>query len=164
MKSPYLENDSRLAEIIGAIQVMSIYKWASRKSEVWQKSLGEPLGANDWPTVFKEHPEFFRFTKDGWVSLRWRHGYLKTFDPTQGRELSETQVAELTPEQRDALTHKPLTTDQTEALIKTALDFHARAIAHEQERRWRIPFLFGVLTAVLAFAGAILGAYIKSCH
>jgi hypothetical protein len=164
MKSPYLNNDSRLAEIIGAVQVMSIYPWASRKAEDWQKSLGEPLSANDWPTVFKEHPEFFRFTKVGWVSLRWRHGYLRTFDPKLGHELSETQQAVLTPEQKDDLTHKPLTTDQTEALMKTALDFHARAIAHEQERRWWVPFLFGFLTAVLAFAGVILGACIKSCH
>jgi hypothetical protein len=161
MKSPYLQ-DSRLADIVGAVQVMGLYPWASRKAEDWLKSLGEPLSASDWPTVFKEHPEIFRLTNSGWASLRWRHGYFRTFDPKQGCELTESQRAVLIPEQQKELTYKPLTADQTEALMKTALDFHTRAIAHEQERRWLTPFLFALLGAVLAFAGAILGAYIKS--
>jgi hypothetical protein len=161
MKSPYLQ-DSRLADIVGTVQVMGLYPWASRKAEDWGKSLGEPSCASDWPTIFKEHPEIFRLTKSGWASLRWRHGYIRTFDPKRGCELTQDQQADLTPAQRDELTYKPLTTDQTEALIKTALDFHARAIAHEQERRWLSPLLFALLGSVLAFAGAILGAHIKS--
>jgi hypothetical protein len=71
-------------------------------------------------------------------------------------------LASLSQEQQADLTHRPLTADQIETLLRTALDFHARAIAHEQERRWLAPLLFALLGAVLAFAGAILGAYIKS--
>lgn len=167
MKSPYLKNDSRLADIIGAVQVMGIYPWASRKAEDWLKSLGEPLSANDWPTIFKEHPEFFRFTKGGWVSLRWRHGYFRTFDPKLGHELSESQRSVLTPAQQEELTHKPLTADQTEALMKTALDFHARAIAHDKDNeryvRWqdyRIGLFSFAINLFLSFAVAALGFYL----
>ena len=42
------------------------------------------------------------------------------------------------------------------------MDFHTHAIRHEQERRWLSSLLFSLLAAVLAFAGAILAAYIKS--
>ena len=162
MKSPYLQHPSRLADIVGAVQVMGIYPWASRKAQDWFKSLGEPLSANDWPTIFKTHPEIFRYTDSGWASLRWRHGYFQTFDPERGCELTESQRATLPQEQQEKLTYKPLTADQTEALMKIALDFHTRAIAHEQERRWLTQLLFALLGAVLAFAGAILGSYIKS--
>ena len=161
MKSPYLK-DYRLADIVGAIQVMGIYPWASRKAEDWHKSLGEPLSSDTWPVIFREHPEFFRLTSKDWASLRWRHSYFQTFDPKQGCELTESQRAALASAERGALTHKPLTPDQTEALMKTAVEFHTHAIAHEQERRWLSPLLFALLGAVLAFAGAILGAYIKS--
>jgi hypothetical protein len=161
MKSPFLK-DSRLADVIGAIQVMGIYPWASRKAEDWVKSLGRPLSATEWPTIFKEHPEIFRFTNKGWASLRWRHGYFRTFDPKQGCEISEAQRAALKPQQQEDLTHRPLTADQIEALMKTALELHGRAIAHEKERRWLTPLLFALLGAVLVFCGAILGALIKS--
>ena len=161
MKSPFLK-DSRLSDIVGAIQVMGVYPWASRKAEDWHKSLGESLSAPDWPTIFREHPELFRFTATGWASLRWRHGYFRTFDAKRGRELSDDERDALPREHQEELTHRPLAADQIEALIKTALEFHARAIAHEQERRWLTPFLFALLGAVLAFAGAVLGALLKS--
>jgi len=110
----------------------------------------------------KEHPEIFRFTSSRWVSLKWRYGYFRTFAPERGCELTESQRAALTPDQQKAITYRPLTADQTEVLMKTALDFHARVIAHEQEHRWLTPLLFALLGGVLAFSGAILGAYIKS--
>src|SRR5262249_11324812 len=147
--------------VIGAIQVMGMYPWASRKADDWVKSLGEPLSATEWPTIFREHPEIFRFTKQGWASLRWRHGYFRTFDARRGCDLSEADRAALTSEQQEDLTHRPLTVKQIEALIKTAMELHTRAIAHANERRWSIPLLLGLISAVLAFFGAILGAWIK---
>jgi hypothetical protein len=161
MKSPYLK-DFRLADIIGAIQVMGNYPFASRKVDDWLKSLGKPMSASDWASIFKQHPEIFRFTSNGWVSLRWRHGYFRTFNPKRGCDLTESERTSLSTEQQEDLTHRPLTSDQIEVLINTGLNFHARAIAHEQERRWLVPLLFGLLGAVLAFGGAVLGACIAN--
>ncbi|MEJ2704136.1 MAG: hypothetical protein P8Z79_17005, partial [Sedimentisphaerales bacterium] len=140
MKSPYLK-DSRLADIIGAIQVMGVYPWASRKAEDWLKSLGKPLSASDWASIFKQHPEMFRLTSNGWVSLRWRHGYFRTFDPKWGRDLTESEQTSLTPEQQENLTHKPLTSDQIGVLINTGLNLHARAIAHTRDKNFQAFFL-----------------------
>ncbi len=161
MKSPYLR-DHRLADLVGAVQAMSNYPWASRKADDWSKVLGQPLSDKDWNALFKAHPELFRLTGKGWATLRWRHIYLRTYDPKQQVELNEAQLKSLSPAQQDDLTYKPLSADQTEVLIKSAIEFHARAVAHEQERRWLSPLLFSLLGAVLAFAGAIIGAYIKS--
>jgi hypothetical protein len=161
MKSPYLK-DNRLPDIVGALQVMGIYPWGGRKGEDWAKSLGKPLSATEWPSLFAQHPEFFRITSSGWVSLRWRHAYFRTFDPQLGRELTPVELSALAPPQKDDLTFRPLTSDQVEALMKTAIEFHTHAITHEQERRWLSPLLFSLLGAVLAFAGAIIGAYLKS--
>ena len=64
-RSPYL-NAGRLADIIGAIPVLSAYeKYASRQLPEWQKQLGEACARDGWKQVFKEHPEFFRFNDEG---------------------------------------------------------------------------------------------------
>ena len=99
---------------------------------------------------------------DGWASLRWRHGYDRNYDADTGTELTPSQIQSLNEAQRKQLTRKPLTADQTEALMKTAVDFHTRALEHEREQRWLTPLLFAILTAVIGFAGAILGAILKS--
>jgi hypothetical protein len=156
--SPYLR-DCRLADVVGAIQVMGVYPWSSRKVEDWTRKLGDPLSADNWGIVFREHPEFFRLTREEWASLRWRHGYDRVFDTSQGKELSAAECAKLSEEEQDKLlTRRPLAADQIETLLTTAVEFHSRAIAHQQERRWLIPLLFGLGTALLSFLGAFLGA------
>jgi integrase len=159
--SPYLKG-GRLADVIAAIQIMGVYPWASRQVEDWARKIGDPLSGNDWSTVFREHTEFFRLTNDGWASLRWRHGYDRTYDANLGRELGPDEYAVRTDIQKRELTRKPLTADQIEALLKTAVEFHSRAIADQQERRWLVPLLFGIVTALLAFLGSIIGAILKS--
>jgi len=158
-KSPYLENDWRLADIIAAIQVMGAYPWASREVDSWTEKLGNPssVETGDWAELFKEHPEFFRLS-DGWASLRWRHGYDRTYDAMKGCELTATERAGLDKEARQKLTRKPLSAEQIEALMKTAVEFHSRAIAHAQEKRWLAPLLFGLLGIVV---GAVLQAALK---
>ena len=156
-KSPYLDNDWRLADVIAAIQVMGAYPWASRNLERWAEKLGKPLSADDWSIVFREHPEFFRL-HDNWASLRWRHGYDRTYDPEKGRELTENERDALDPDARGALTRKPLSAEQIEALMKTSVELHNRAIAHAQEKRWLTPLLFGLLGVIV---GAILQAALK---
>jgi hypothetical protein len=143
---------------------MGVYPWSSRLVEDWTSKLGGPLSADNWAVVFREHPEFFRLTDAGWASLRWRHGYDRVFAPSQGKELSAAECAALSQdEQNQLLTRRCLTADQIGTLLDTAVEFHSRAIAHQQERRWLIPLLFGLGTALLSFVGALLGALVKGC-
>ena len=152
--SPYLGSSHRLADVLAGIQVMGAYAWASRKSLAWSEKLGNPLSAKDWNKIFEEHPEFFRVSGE-WVSLRWRHGYDRNFNVELNRELSHAEVEALTEDQKDKLTRKSLTSDQIEALMKTAIELHSRAVAHAQERRWLTPLLFTLL-------GTIIGVVLQS--
>ena len=155
--SPYLSSGRRLADVLAAIQIMGSYTFASRKYDSWVEKLGEPLSAKDWSVVFTQHPEFFRVS-DEWVSLRWRHGYDRTYSHEQARDLTHDEIAQLTEDQRGKMTRKPLTSDQIEALMKTAIELHSREVAYQQERRWLTPLLFGLLGVII---GAVLQAALK---
>jgi hypothetical protein len=133
---------------------MGAYAWASRKTGSWSEKLGKPLSAPNWNEIFEEHPEFFRVSGE-WVSLRWRHGYDRNFSVELARELSRAEVETLTDDQKENVTRKALTSDQIEALMRTAIELHSRAIAHAQERRWLTPLLFGLL-------GTIIGVVLQS--
>ncbi len=155
--SPYLSNSRRLADVLAAIQVMGAYTFSSRKHEAWVEKLGDPLSAEGWNVIFAEHPEFFRVSGE-WVSLRWRHGYDRTYRHEQARDLTHDEIAGLTDDQRGKLTRKPLGSDQIEALMKTAIELHSREVAHQQERRWLTPLLFALLGTIV---GVILQAALK---
>jgi hypothetical protein len=156
-QSPYLSNGHRLADVLAAIQVMGAYTWASRKVSDWSEKLGVPISAKSWEMIFKEHPEFFR-VKDEWISLRWRHGYDRNYSVQLARDLSNVEIAGLSEQEKDDLTRKPLTADQIEALMKTAIELHTRAIAQMQEIRWFIPLLFALLGIIL---GAVMQAALR---
>jgi len=163
-KSPYLESQWRLADIVAAIQAMGAYPWAQRKVEGWVCSLGDPLSAKNWLEIFEQHPEFFK--SDGeWVSLRWRRAYDSSYDAKANRELNAEEIEKLTPEERRQLTRKPLTSDQIEVLLKTAIEMHSRAIAQQQEGRWWVPVwlpaLSGLIGAILGALATFAGAYFQ---
>ncbi len=156
--SPYLSSSWRLADVLAAIQVMGAYAWAGRTTEAWTEKLGKPLSAETWLTVYQEHPEFFRVNDEGVASLRWRHGYDRNFSFELGRELTKVEIEELSPEGKNNVTRKALAPDQIEALLKTAIELHSRAVAYAQERRWLTPLLFALFGVIL---GAILQAALK---
>jgi hypothetical protein len=150
-KSPYLK-DRRLEDLIAAIQVMGVNPWGGSKD--WSTKLDNPLSDNKWNDIFLQHPEFFRKSGD-WIGLRWRYTYDKTYDGKKHRELTDAELAELTPADRENLTHKPLEASQIETLINTAIELHSHAIAHQEEMRWWQPVL---IPSGLALLGTILGA------
>lgn len=124
--SPYLI-DNRLADILAATPVLATYKWATRTPEKWTESLGEPMSAPNWLQIFQQHPEFFRVNDEGKVTLRWRHGYDRNISVSQGRELSADELRTIPDEQRtNDLTRQPLDAAQIDALLKTAIELHAR--------------------------------------
>jgi hypothetical protein len=156
--SPYLKSSSRLADVLAAIQVMGSYPWATRDEAGWQDKLGAPLSANAWIEIFREHPEFFRVNEESRITLRWRHGYDKSYHVANQRELTPSELNALSQEERKQVTRKPLTEDQIETLLKTAIELHTRAVAFAQERRWLSPLLFGLLGTIL---GIVLQAALK---
>jgi hypothetical protein len=155
--TPYLSNRRRLADVLAALQVMGAYTFSSRKYEDWVENLGRPVSAKEWESIFAEHPEFFRVSGE-WVSLRWRHGYDRTYSHEQVRDLTHNEIAALREEQQGKLTRRPLASDQIEALMKTAIELHSREIAQQQERRWLTPLLFALLGTIV---GVVLQAALK---
>jgi hypothetical protein len=151
-KSPYLDS-GRLEKVLAAIQILGSYDWASREAKSWAEKLGTVQECADWLKLFKDHPEFFRVSEDSWVSLRWRHGYDRIYSVAAHRELSPEEINALpsTPT-NEKLTRKPLTPEQIAGLMKTAIELHGRAIAHEQERRWLTTFLVPILGAMVGGA------------
>lgn len=156
--SPYLTNEWRLANVVAALQIMGNSPWESRTVIKWEEKLGEPSKDDGWERIFKEHPEFFRLNDQGYASLRWRHGFDRIYDPSQRKELNEQELSSLSDDNKKGLSRKPLSSDQIEALMKTAVEFHSRAIAHAQEKRWIYPLLFGLLGVII---GVVLEAALK---
>lgn len=161
-RSPYLI-EGRLADIIGAIPVLSAYdKYASRGLDQWREKLGKPCAEGGWRQVFEEHPEFFRLhDKDQktWAAMRWRWALDEDYDPELGRSLSSGEMKAASKAQRDRLTRPPLTPEQIETLMSTAVKLHATAIERARQARWWIPV---VIPAITTIVGVLLGAWLKS--
>jgi hypothetical protein len=154
-QSPYLAHPFRLADIVAALQVMGTYKFASRKSQDWEKSIGRnPVSTHSWHQVFAEHPEFFCIREE-WISLIWRRSSEKLFDTHLGKELTKEEVDAMSDEERRKISRAPLTADQVTALIEVAIKFQEQAISRRVELRWWVAPLFAAI-------GLAVGALIKS--
>jgi ABC-type phosphate/phosphonate transport system permease subunit len=169
--SHYLEKD-RLANLIAAIQIMGLADRPSGTLNRWIAELeaSEELTAaqldkspikfaerKKWQTVFEQHPEFFKtYTLRGEprVLLRWR--YAETLKSgTNSKNPSETEdndddEAELPPS-------KPLTADQIQVLINTAIGLHAKEAEAERNPDKFRPLLMAIIGAALGtLAGGIV--------
>ena len=155
-KSPYLEDPSRLADVIAAIQALGAYPKYMAQPETWSKRIsGTPDRARHWQKVFEEHPEFFRFSQQpaGSVSLIWRQQQRKRYDADRLEVILHDQYILLDDAEKQRLSREPLAPDQINALIDVATNMHARAIEHKREIRWWFAPLLGFLGAA---AGGLL--------
>lgn len=169
-KSPYLDNKKRLEDVIAGIQVLGSYeKKTSRRLNFWISLLGN--NESHWKKVFEEHPEFFRVNKKNelleenddeingsdssemWVSLRWRFAYQRIYDYERKKELLDIEYENLNVPQKEKLTRKPLTSEQIQSLISTAINLNEKAINDDIRKKWWKPFLPGVFV----IAGALIG-------
>ena len=118
--------------------------------------------------MFRDHREFFlvyRLTDDDGLkaALRWRYMF-KRFDPETSTEYSPADIAALDAKQaadkaiKDRLTTKPLTTEQIQALMNTAVGLRATAMEEDRARVWWVP----LVAAALAFVGTIVGTWLTA--
>lgn len=158
-KFPYLI-DQRLERVLAAIQILGSYEWASREVSSWSEKLENEHEKDDWLQVFYDHPEFFRISSDGYVSLRWRHGYDRIYSVKDRKELSPQEIKEYKQQTgAEKLSRKPLTPEQIAGLMNTAIELHNGTIARRRERRWFAPLIFPVLGAML---GGIVVAAVQT--
>lgn len=151
-KSPYLATESRLADVIAAIQAAGTYKFYKLDFETWADRIcGDAAQAEHWRRVFFEHPEFFRLdsgrTKASLVLRRQRQ---KLFNVDDEKVWQKADIDALPAPQRLRFSRLPLTASEIEALVDVAISLHTRATERERDRhRWIAP--------VLGFLGAITG-------
>jgi hypothetical protein len=173
-KSHYLEKD-RLANVIAAIQILGVSDRASGTLNRWVAELeaseeltSEQLNSSPvkfaerkkWSTVFEQHPEFFKtysLRGETRVLLRMRYAQSANFAPKNGATTSP-ETKDKPDSTEDTISNKPLTADQIQVLINTAIELHGReAAADRGPERFR-PFLMATLGAVLGTlaGGAII--------
>jgi len=158
---PYLK-PGRLFDVVAAIQVMGSAQRPEGEIERWAYEFErnrDPRTIARWTDVFMEHREFFityRLGPQGDLkaALRWRYAF-KTVDARTGKEYTPVEIEKLPKEQRDSLTTRPLSGEQIQTLLNTAIALHTRAMNELGARRWWVPLVASL--AASSAVGAILG-------
>ena len=157
-KSPYLLAPNRLADVIAAIQVMGTYKFYKLPFDDWADRIsGDSSRGAYWQNIFEQHGEFFRL--DGprqRASLVWRRQYPKRFHVDDEKVLTKAEYSALDDEAKERVSRVRLTPSDIKTLIDTAIDFHARSLEEQKERRWWLP----LASVVGGLIGGVLGALI----
>jgi hypothetical protein len=169
-KSPYLI-DGRLADVLAAIQFMGA---AARPEATIEKLASELERRTDtttvekWASVFREHREFFLVYSlpddpTPKAALRLRYAY-KRYDAYTGKEYSDAEYSVLDPTDpvqkviRGRLTSKPLTPEQIQTLVNTAIGLRSTALEEHKASVWWVP----LVAAILAFLGTIAGTWLSA--
>lgn len=153
--SPYIANPKRLADLIAAIQVLGTYRFASRRIEKWEKRLGRiPVSAENWSTVFNQHPEFFA-AQGSVISLVWRRSRERNYDTFTGLVISRPEAIELSQkdseESEQRLSRSPLESTEVAKLVDIAISLHEREIRHTQERRWWVTAVIALTSVIVSY-------------
>ena len=109
-KSPYLETD-RLADVIAAIQFMSMNERSSLTPEKWAEGIsGDRAKASHWEKVFKEHPEFFRKSPnyENHFALIWRRALPRLYFRDESRIVTPAELSQWPQEQQSRVSRPPV--------------------------------------------------------
>ena len=157
ISSPYLKEEKRLGHVISAIQVMGTYKFYKLDFAGWADRIeGNGKQAEHWKQIFQEHPEFFRLDAPREkASLVWRRNYQKLYDVDREEKITREEYRQLSNDQKSRISRNPLTNSDISTLITTAIQLHSRALEHQQDKRWWISGVIGLM-------GVIVGAVIQS--
>ncbi|UTH50140.1 hypothetical protein KBW81_18350 (plasmid) [Loktanella salsilacus] len=158
--SPYLKNDARLAEVIAAIQAMSIYKFYKLDFAGWSDRISGHSGEGEhWRQVFVDHPEFFRLdAAREKASLVARRQHPKNYDVDARIQIENTVFLAMEDSQKARISRSPLSQGEIASLIQTAVELHSRAMEQARDRRWWLPVLTAFIGAASGIAGTLLGA------
>ncbi|MDO6676511.1 hypothetical protein C7448_102409 [Tenacibaculum gallaicum] len=160
-ESPYIKYENRLADVLAAIQVMSIYKFYKLDFKSWSMRIsGDESNFAYWKKVFEEHPEFFRFNSDeGKVSLAWRRSKQRRFHVDLNKEITLDQINNLpATEAKEKISRSPLNSSEVQSLIAVAIDLHTRAFENKKDSRW---WVVPVISSISGLIGVLVGALIK---
>jgi hypothetical protein len=140
--NPYFK-EHRLPDIINAIQVMGAAPSYTRPIENWCSAMGaEPKSCNEWAEVFGDHPEFFGESDDKKEGKKTHH-WLRL---RRARALDQRNPGDNKTDSHHV--NRPLEASEIEALVKIAIDLHARSGELFIRQRW-------LIIPALGFAGAI---------
>jgi hypothetical protein len=155
--STYLK-ENRLPEVIAAVTAMGLYRYYKLSFQDWAERIANaPHNGEHWGQLFAEHPEFFRIDLERKkASLVWRRQNPKCFDPQRSISMTKQEVDALSNEEKRSLSRSPLAASEITALISIAVNLHYRALEQSKAKDWWKAI---VLSGVLAFVGAIIGAY-----
>jgi len=156
-KTPYTDNNNRLADVIAAIQVMATYKFYKLDFSGWADRIeGNPSNASYWKSVFQQHPEFFRLDSyQERASLVWRRNYQKLYDVDGEKKISRADFNALSNIQKLRISRTPLTNSDISTLITTAINLHGSELESKKDSRWWI-------SGAIGLAGVVVGAAINS--
>jgi hypothetical protein len=99
---------------------------------------------------------FFRLDAGrGKASLVWRRTYQKLYDVDKEEKITRERFHQLTVEEKTRISRNPLTNADISTLITAAIQLHSRALEHQQDKRWWISGVVGLL-------GVIVGATIQA--
>ncbi len=130
--------EGRLEDVLALIQVLALHEYSHRSSIGLKKEIKkDPISAKDWLDVANEHQEFFRVVeeKTNSISLVARH---HAKDENNDRQ--------------------PLSSEQTQTLLNTAIELHDRQL--RRESRWAV--LIPIWVAVIGGIFTILKLLIES--
>ncbi len=163
-KSPYLANDDRLGDVLSAIQTLGTYRFYKLTPERWSARIGGDNGLRKhWEQVFREHPEFFRFSSDdAKVSLVLRRQKPKLFDVDSLEIVTRAERDSRDSEGQSRITRAPLGEGELQMLIDVANSLHSKALQDRQDSRWWLPLAATAFSAAIGLAGVWLGATLKS--
>jgi hypothetical protein len=122
----------------------------------WAKAIsGDETKESDWRAVFQEHSEFFRSSagEADRYALVWRRAMPRRYFRHQNKLLSQSELDELTPEQKKWVSRPPVSEAQIKTLVEMAITLHASEQEQRRDWRWWVP-------SVMGFVGSIVGAAI----
>lgn len=159
-KSPYLRNDDRLNDVISAIQTLGTYRFYRMSPQKWSERIcGDESQAEKWCGVFRDHPEFFRFSSDDKsVSLVLRRQKPKLFDVDSLKLISRDDRVLRNAEGRARISRSPLSEGELQLLIGLATNFHSKALEDRRDGRWWTPIATTVIAALIGLGGVVLGS------
>lgn len=150
--SPYLIS-GRLADVIAAIQFMSMNEQSSVPCEKWAEGIsGDKAKGDHWRKVFDEHPEFFRRSPNyqDHYALIWRRALPRRFFRKESRTLSQAEFDALPVTDKAEVSRLRVPDQDIKTLIYLAADLHAKAREQQTDKRWWVPIVASFLGSLVA--------------